>query len=666
MNTVAIFDLLSLVAISFAIFFLLSGWKQALTRDTKVMLISLFALIFLHNFSNTLEWSSITSFLDPIEDVFEVLGAIFWIFFFYTFLRDFDLSERLKIEQALQESEHTLKTIFDNAMDGILLADIENKRLITGNKMICDMLGYKLEEIKSLTIKDIHPEVHFPYVNSVFDQQARGEFTLVREIPVQRKDGSVFYAEISSSPVTIAGRRYLLGIFRDVTIRVTMEQEVRQHAHDLEILRAVVQDVTSTLDIEKVLEKICKHATELLEADGSSVALYDEERQVMTYPYHYRMPSGLKKVIAQKGRGMAEYVMTTGKSVIIEDYPSHPRALKEYIDAGLKVLAAVPLFARGKAFGTLGVFSLTYGKKFTRRQLEILEGVGREAAIAIENARLFNELRMFSENLEQKVKERTLELEIANEKLKELDRLKSMFIASVSHELRTPLNSIIGFTGVILKGLTGEINDEQRDQLTRVYNSAKHLLELINDVIDISKIESGKIEPYIERFSLDEIVGDAVSTMKEQIHNKGLTLKTDIAPGILLKTDRRRLLQCIINYLSNAVKFTEKGSITLRAKLLEAGKLRKSEDEQKILTPDRDYIEFAVADTGIGIRKKDFSRLFNSFVRIDSPLKDRTSGTGLGLYLTRKLTEEVLKGSVFVLSEYRKGSTFGLRIPVEL
>lgn len=240
------------------------------------------------------------------------------------------------------------------------------------------------------------------------------------------------------------------------------------------------------------------------------------------------------------------------------------------------------------------------------------------------------------------------ELEKANIKLKELDQLKSMFIASMSHELRTPLNSIIGFTGIILQGMTGEISAEQKDQLQRVYGSAKHLLNLITDIIDISKIEAGKVEVYAKKVNLNGVIKEAVSTLKPEIDNKGLGLEISLPPDLQLTTDRKRLLQCILNFLSNAVKFTEKGKIEIAAQEVNG------------------MMEIRVKDTGVGIKKEDIPKLFKSFVRLDTPLKIVIPGTGLGLYLTKKLATEVLGGEVLVESTYGEGSTFGIRIPKEI
>lgn len=247
---------------------------------------------------------------------------------------------------------------------------------------------------------------------------------------------------------------------------------------------------------------------------------------------------------------------------------------------------------------------------------------------------------------EAELADRTEELSEANIRLKELDRLKSMFIASMSHELRTPLNSIIGFTGLILQGVSGKINEEAREDLQIVYGASKHLLSLINDVIDISKIESEQIEVYFEELKLDEVLKDVVTIVSKDAEEKKLEIKIDSLEGLSIVSDRKRLFQCVLNLMSNAVKFTQKGSIELKA-MKKAG-----------------ILEISVTDTGIGMRKKDLPKLFTSFTRLDSSLKEKTSGTGLGLYLTKKIMKSVFNGGIKVESRYGKGSAFTLIIPL--
>ncbi len=232
-----------------------------------------------------------------------------------------------------------------------------------------------------------------------------------------------------------------------------------------------------------------------------------------------------------------------------------------------------------------------------------------------------------------------------NIKLKDLDRMKSMFIASMSHELRTPLNSIIGFTGMTLQEMSGPLNEEQKDNLSRVKKAANHLLSLITDVIDISKIESGRVDSVVQSFSLNSLISEAIDSLRTQIQEKGMEIEVPEAPDITMCTDRRRLLQCLINYISNAVKYSEKGKITI-------GILQTNEE-----------VELSVTDTGIGIAPEDLPKLFEAFERVKSHLMVKAGGTGLGLYLTKKLVTEILHGTVSVESEKDVGSTFRIRIP---
>jgi len=235
----------------------------------------------------------------------------------------------------------------------------------------------------------------------------------------------------------------------------------------------------------------------------------------------------------------------------------------------------------------------------------------------------------------------------ANIKLRELDRLKSMFIASMSHELRTPLNSIIGFSGLLLQGISGDLNSKQKDSMERIFRSGKHLLGLISDVIDISKIEAGHIDAFYEYFSLKQVVEESIETIRPQADAKGLKLELNADSWPEMNTDYKRLLQCLLNYLSNAVKFSESGKVTLSVTVLE------------------DWVELRVSDTGIGIPEEDMPKLFEAFERLDTHLRVKSGGTGLGLYLTKKITEELLHGHVSVESCIDEGSTFGLKIPID-
>lgn len=293
-----------------------------------------------------------------------------------------------------------------------------------------------------------------------------------------------------------------------------------------------------------------------------------------------------------------------------------------------------------------GVYRLfrVRGNKVLGEDGRILEWVGtchditeiREAEIALRRSHL---------ELEQQVAERTRELKEANEQLQELDRLKSEFLATMSHELRTPLNSIIGFTSILNQGIAGPINAEQTKQLGMVKNSAQHLLGLINDLLDLSRIESGRMQTSRDRFSCESVITEVVNALSPITARKGIELLVKISPGQAeLCTDQKKVFQILLNLANNAVKFTEQGRVLIAA----------DRKEQ--------WCRFRINDTGIGIRPENMAMLFEAFRQIEGSARRRYEGTGLGLHLSQRLAE-LLGGRIEAESTFGQGSTFTLFLP---
>ena len=240
------------------------------------------------------------------------------------------------------------------------------------------------------------------------------------------------------------------------------------------------------------------------------------------------------------------------------------------------------------------------------------------------------------------------EIAMKNLELAEASRMKSAFIANMSHELRTPLNAIIGFTGALLMKLPGPLTGEQERQLTTIRSSARHLLSLINDILDVAKIEAGKVTLSLEQVQCQALMNEVADTLRPLAVQKGLALEVDLTTEpITLNTDRRALTQILINLANNAIKFTEKGHVKLS--------LRQRMEEGARIT------EFSVADSGQGIREEDQAKLFQAFSQLDATSTRHAEGAGLGLYLSQNLAN-LLGGSLFFSSDFGKGSTFTLAL----
>ena len=335
-----------------------------------------------------------------------------------------------------------------------------------------------------------------------------------------------------------------------------------------------------------------------------------------------------------------------GPEILVEMHSSSLCGLMEGRDLEVRELVA-------RANQVLLEAMMTYGLVYQ----ELLERKSGE----------YKELEVYTKKIEKQAEQlKTLytELEIANagtiglykeldeknKQLQELDRLKSQFLANMSHELRTPLNSIIGFTGIILQGLTGEITDEQKKQLEMVYDSGKHLLTLINDVLDLSKIAAGRMDIITETFYLAEVIGSVIEMITPLANSKNLKLITTnmLPPGFEIYSDRNKTKQILINLLNNAVKFTETGQIEINTDF----------------TTEGDEIEISVSDTGTGIKEEELDSIFDEFHQVEGTVVRDKAGVGLGLSISKKLVA-LLKGKIRAESEYGIGSKFTFSLPLQ-
>lgn len=414
----------------------------------------------------------------------------------------------------------------------------------------------------------------------------------------------------------------------------------QRRANQLALLNQIGRDLTASLDVETIIERVIGPIRRKLGYYGVNLGLVEGDNLVYRVNLALDMPEGKLYPVPLNANNLGSYCVKTGEMLLVQDVSREPRFRFWEMLPETRAEMLLPLRSAGQVIGVLDIESDRVNA-FDDDDVILLKTLADETSVALENARRFERLRQQSAELNQ-----------TNRKLAEANRLKSEFLANVSHELRTPLNSIIGYIDMLQAGFYGDLTAEMNDPLERVTRNSQRLLALINDVLDLSNIEAGRFQVIPEYFVVADMLHNTCNRFDQQARQKGLDFQLQIDPAMprLIQHDPRRLHQVLCNLLANAVKFTERGKITVTVALLPAA-------------PSRFTI--SVQDTGIGIPEGEFEHIFEEFRQIDGSSTRQYGGTGLGLALVAR-TCQMMGGDVRVSSLVGKGSTFVITLPRQM
>jgi PAS domain S-box-containing protein len=525
------------------------------------------------------------------RDIIEIAGEE------YIIGTSLDITERKQMERTILR-ERDFSQAMLNSLPGILYFYDQTGKFLRWNRNMEVVSGYSSDEIAHMHPLDFFTGEEKALVAARIDEVfERGESTVEANLVSKSNPPIPYY--FTGRRIELEGKPYLIGMGIDISERKRAEAALATSELELRALFSAMNDVVLAIDSDGIYQKV---------APTNPRLLYRPRKELLGKSMRDIFPVEQ----AESFINSVQWVIRTRNVAHIE-YPLVIEGETLWFDASVSPM---------EADSVLWMARDITGRKGTEEKL-----------------------RQLNEDLEQRVALRTEELASAMEQAQEADRLKSAFLASMSHELRTPLNSIIGFTGVLVQGLAGPLNGEQIKQLGMARDSARHLLALINDVLDISKIEAGQLEIMKQPFDMRQAIESALRVVHPLAQKKKLALSTSVESGVgVIDNDRRRVEQVLINLLNNAIKFTEHGEVHIACEI-----------------EDR-WLVTSVRDSGIGIKPEDGDRLFKPFQQVDTGPARGHEGTGLGLAICKRLVT-AMGGEISYESQWGVGSTFRFTLP---
>lgn len=572
-----------------------------------------------------------------------------------------DITERKETEQHLRESEAKYRMLAEHMRDVIWTMDTTG-RFTYMSPSIYHLRGYTPEEVMQQDLHEVVTPDSLHLVQEGMQRSFSGTATIGRtELEQPCKDGTSVWTESvvvrmldDSNQVT-----GWLGVTRDIRDRRRAEEQMRQYAARAETLARTAARLNAQLELNTILEAVCEITQQALHTNVVLIFLYDKPSDTLVFARQVGLPPEIAPHIEPIPFALMDKDRTV---IVIPDTLQHPspHAASQQMIVAFDGRSMIRVLVRRDQdiVGMILAFTTGSVRSFTEDEQLLMCGIGDQAAQAIANARLFDEIHQERALLSQRVAERTADLIRSNTELARALKTKDEFLANMSHELRTPLNVILGLSESLQEEVYGPLNPRQRKSLATIESSGQHLLSLINDILDLSKIEAGKIELERTYITIETICQVSLQFIRQQALKKHISVsyhidttrspwQPDIPETLAIYADERRLKQILINLLINAVKFTPEG-----------GKV----GLDVYVELDNRMVRFTVWDTGIGIAPDDQERLFQPFIQVDSSLSREYEGTGLGLALVLHLSQ-LHGGSVSLESEVGKGSRFTVSLP---
>ncbi len=572
-----------------------------------------------------------------------------------------DISDRKQMEYKLQESQQFIQTVLDTFPLSVFWKDRNSVYLGCNRHFLKDADLTSVQELIGKT------DYEMPWGSTQADgyrkddqQVMHSHAAKLRIVETQlQADGKQIWVETNKLPLFgIKGELIgVLGTYQDISHQKQVELIIHQRAEQETLLREITQRIRQSLDLQTIFDTACQEIRQLMKADRVSVfqfygeSSYDDGEFVAE-----AFVEGISSVMGIQvhdhcfGEKYAPLYLQ-GRYAAMSDIFRLDQCHTDVL-AKLNVRAnlVMPLLCGDDLWGLLCIHQCSGPRHWQQDEINLTQQLANQLAIAVQQANLFEQLQqelLERQQAQRQLTERNQQLAVSNEELARATRLKDEFLANMSHELRTPLNAILGMTEGLTEEIFGTVNERQIKSLNTINHSGTHLLALINDILDVAKIESGHIELDFTPVSATKLCQSSLALIKQQATQKRIQIITDFSTNLPeLCVDERRIRQVLINLLSNAVKFTpEGGHITLEAKQTQPC-----------------FIRIAVTDTGIGIAPEHINKLFQPFIQIDSALNRQYQGTGLGLALVKRIVE-LHRGHVNLTSQLGVGSCFMIDLP---